>query len=323
MNWATLNYFKTAVLFLAPTALCALLGYAIAGWAGLAICAAAYLLFATVAFVSADRMVLRQHRAELIPDGQALGLHALVSELSRRAMLPTPALYLLPKTAPQLLVTGRNADRGAIALSKRLPELLNTEELAAVIAHAIGHLKYRETVPMTMVAGLVRGLISISNFFRCSNLVRRKCLPGEKRDRIYSDAFLWVLIAPIAAALIRATIYPSRQFRADEASVRLIGDANPLCTALRKIEAHTPDAPPKCMSTATAHLFFSDPVFGERQMRMFQTHPSIAERLHRLEALGHRHLKSGYSHPDDAPIAECESGLERSPFGSALSKSHR
>src|SRR5205823_13954857 len=110
MNWATLNYSRTAVLFLAPSAVCALLGYGIAGWAGLAICAAAYILFATVAFVSADRMVLRQHRAELIPNGQALGLHALVSELSRRAMLATPALYLLPEAAPQLLVTGRNAD---------------------------------------------------------------------------------------------------------------------------------------------------------------------------------------------------------------------
>jgi heat shock protein HtpX len=323
MNRTTLNYSKAAGLFLAPTAVCALLGFAIAEWAGLAVCTAAYILFATISFVSADRMILTQHRAELISRGQAPGLHALVSELSRRAMLPAPALYVLPEAGPQLLVTGRNADRGAIAISKRLPELLNTEELAAVIAHAIAHLRYRETVPMTMVAGLVRGLIAISNFFRRSNLLGPKSFNSEKPDGVCANASLWIPIAPIAAALIRATVYPSRQFRADEASVRLIGDPNPLSAALRKIEALTPDAAPECVSSATAHLFFSHPVFRETRMRMFRTQPTIAERLHRLDALGHHRLNSGYSHAEQAPNAESNSGLERSHLGPALSKSHR
>jgi heat shock protein HtpX len=266
MNRAPFNEFKTAVLFLTPGALLAVFGNIAAGWAGLAVCAASYTLFVIFAFLSADRMILRQHCAEYISEEQAPGLHALMTELARRAMLPAPALYLLPGAAPQLLVTGANPHRGAIALSKGLLELLSRDELAAAIAHAIAHLRSGETRPMAMAAGLARGLISISKL----------------------HPFLEVPIKPLAAAMIRVAVYPSRQFRADETSARLIGDANPLCTALRKIAAHTPMTAPRSASPATAHLFLCSPASGDGPRQVFSTHPPVTERLRKLEALAAR-----------------------------------
>ena len=286
MNRSTINYLKTAMLFAAPAGLSAALGYAVGGWLGLMLCAAAWISSATIIFFCADRIILTKVRAEHVPECEAPGLYALLGELSRRAQVRSPALYLLPEAAPQMLVTGRTADRGAIGLSQGLLELLSMEELAAVIAHAIHHLRSGETQPMTMAAGLVAALISVSNFFRWSNLLGKKWVRPESRGGIPSDAVLWVLIAPIAAALVKATAYPSRQLRADVASAHLIGDAHALCTALTKMELRTPQESPECVSPATAHLFFCAPVNNEDQADLFRTHPPIAERLRRVEELG-------------------------------------
>lgn len=153
MNRSTINHFKTAMLFAVPASVAGAIGYAVAGWLGLTLCAAPYSSLATIVFLRADRMVLKQHHAEYIPESQAPGLYAIANELARRARAPRPKLYLLPAAAPELLVTGRTADCGAIGLSRGLTDLLNTEELAAVIAQAIHHLRSGEARPMTMVAG--------------------------------------------------------------------------------------------------------------------------------------------------------------------------
>lgn len=286
MNRATLNLFKTAVLFLFPGAVCALLGYAIAGWAGLMVCAAAHSLFATFAFLWADEMSLRQHCAQWVPNDHAPGLYALASELARRAAIPMPALYMLPEAAPQLMVVGRTPERAAIAVSEGLLALLNREELAAVMAHAIGHIRSGETRPMTMAAGLVGGLVAVSKFFRWRNLLGPRLVRTEQRDGMPADAFLWTLIAPVAAALIRSTVFPSRQVRGDAGSVRLIGDVNPLRSALRKIAAEAPYSTPKVVSPATAHLFFSRPTVGDGLTPFFETHARTSDRLRNLDTIG-------------------------------------
>jgi heat shock protein HtpX len=287
MNRATINHFKVAMLFAVPSALFGAMSYAVAGWAWLMLSAGAYSLLAGIAFFCARRMILKQHGAEYMPNSQAPGLYALLSELAERAEISTPALYLLPEAAPQLLITAGNSGRGAIALSNGLLRLLNTRELAAVIAHAIDHLRSREAGPMTLVAGLVGGLISISKFFRWSNLLGARYVSTQNFGGVPSDAFLWFLFAPIAAVLVRSTVYPSRKFRADAASAHLIGDSNPLSTALRKIEAHTPKIAAESVSPATAHLFLCSPISEDSAMHLFRTHPPITERLERLDALGH------------------------------------
>lgn len=286
MNRSTLNHFKTAMLFAVPAAVTGAIGYAVAGRLGLMLCAAAYTLLATIVFLYAERMVLKQHDAEYIPESQAPGLYAIANELARRAGAPRPRLYLLPAAAPEMLVTGRTAQRGAIGLSKGLTDLLSTEELAAVIAHAIHHLRSGETRPMTMAAGLVGVLIFVSKLFRWRNLLGPKMVKPEIRGGVASDAFLWALIAPIGAALVRGTVYPSRQYRADAASAHFIGDTNPLCTALEKIEAYTPGAAPDDVSPSTAHLFLCRPVLRNGGMDLFRTHPPMTKRIRKLEALG-------------------------------------
>lgn len=286
MNRAAINNFKTAMLIVTPAAIWAALGHAIAGNLGLVLCAVVYSSLATTAFLCADRLILKQYGAEYVPESRATGLYALVGELCRRVALPPPALYLLPEAAPQLLVTGRSAKHGVIAFSKGLLALLSTAELAAVTAHALDHVRSGETRPMTMAAALVQGLISVSNHLRWSNLLGPKLVRTEEQFGLVSDALLWFAFAPIAAAIIRGVVYPSRQFRADQASAHLIGDTNPLRQALAKIEAYTPATAPNSVSVATAHLLLCSPMLGEHPWPLFRSHPRFDERLRRLEDLG-------------------------------------
>lgn len=292
MNSALSHYLKIVVLLLLPGAVLAVLGYEVAGWAGLGGCAAVYCVFAVSTVVSAEGKVLRQHGAEYISERQAPGLYGLACELSRRAGLPTPALYLIPESTAQLLVTSGSATRSSVVFSRGLLQVLGREELAAVMAHAISRIRGGGVLEMTIAARSAEALISFSNFFRWSHLLPSKVTPFEMRDGIPSDAFLWVLIAPLAAALIRVAASPSRVFLADEASVRLMGNNLPLLAAVRKVEADRAVAPLTSISAATAHLFICNPLSGSGWARLFHTHPPVKERLNRLEAIGHRAVHS-------------------------------
>lgn len=292
MNTTLTNFMKVAILFLLPGSLLAALAYGLVGWTGAGACVALYSLFAIAALASAERRVLAQHGAAYIAEHQAAGLYGLAGELARRAGVPTPALYLMPESAAQLLVTGGSAERSTVVVSKGLLQVLSREELAAVLAQAISRIRSGGVLPMTIAARLAEALISFSNFFRWSHLLPSRLIMSGKLDGIRADAFLWVLIAPLAAALIRMTTRPSRHFLADEASVHLIGDEGPLGDALLNLEAYRRVVPLESESPATAHLFICNPLSASGWARLFHTHPPIAERLDRLSALGRRPVNS-------------------------------
>jgi heat shock protein HtpX len=286
------NHFRIAILLLLPGAGLALLGYGVAGWVGFGLCSVLYSLGAIATIISAESTVLRRHGAAYIAKHQAPGLYGLAGELARRAGVPTPALRLMPESAAQLLVTAGIAGRTTVVLSRGLLQVLSREELAAVMAHAISRIGCDGVLAMTIAARWAEALISFSNFFRYSHLLPSKLTTFDKRDGIPSDAFLWVLIAPLAAALIRVATCPSRQFLSDESSVHLIGDDQPLGDGLRNLEAYGRVAPLESVSPATAHLFISNPLSTNGWARLFQAHPPVTERLERLEALGRRAVNS-------------------------------
>ena len=282
MNRVAINHFKTVALPFAIGCLCALLGFKVAGPVGLAVGGGLYILLAWTTLTQADRMILRIHGARLISERDAPGLYGMVRELARRADLPTPKIYLIPEAAPNIFTTGRRPHQGAIALTRGLLDILSGEELAAVIAHEISHLRCGDTLPLTIVAAVAALMISASNFLSCSNLLRTNEPNRIKNEGVASDTFFWILIAPITAALIRLTAYASREAEADESSVHLIGEAGPLCRALRKIQDSGSRTELASASPATAHLFISSPLTSAGLMGMFQTHPPLDQRIEKL-----------------------------------------
>jgi heat shock protein HtpX len=274
MNRVTVNYFNAAILLVAPGVFLATVGYLLGGWLGILFCSVAYTLLATVACWKGEQALLSRHRAFRLPADQSPGVQSLVRQLALRSIVPMPALFILPEASPRLMVVGFVPRRGSIAMSTGFLASLKREELAAVIAQALHHLSTGESRPMPMAAVIANGLISVSNPFRWSNPPGLGLIRVERQDRIPSEAFLWILIAPVAAAGIRLAVRPGRQFRADDASTRLIGDPEPLCAALLKMKRQAPSVEPDIVSPATDHLFLCEPPFQQGWSRCSaRSHP--------------------------------------------------
>ena len=287
MSESTIYQLKALTVLSAIALFLAFLGWKLGEGPGLTIAIAVAVFCAFAAYLSADKRVLRMHRAVKIREEHAPGLCQMVRELARRTDLPVPSMYLIPDAAANAFATGRNVRHGSIAVSSGLLELLDREELAAVIAHEFGHIRRGDTLFMTALAASAGTLTSLSNFFSWSNLAGT----GRKADRhdgIPSDAFFWVLIAPVTALLIHLGTSKSREYTADEHSARLIGDATPLASALLKIDAQKSLSFLESASPATAHLFICNPLSTKGSMRLFQTHPPVSKRVEKLEALAQR-----------------------------------
>lgn len=245
-----------------------LAGFLLIGWNlgeafGFGIAAAVLLGITLLIYFRADARVLRMHRARRIDPAQAPGLYGLVRELSRRAGVPVPAVYVIREPAANAFAIGRTARHGGIVVSTGLLDVLDRDELAAVIAHEVGHLRRGDTRLMTLLAAVASA------------------------GPLPSDRFAW-LLAPFTALLIRAGVSGDREYCADEDSARLIGDPSPLARALMKIEAGNSQRPLHTASPATAHLFICNPLCLKGSARLFQTHPAVTNRVERLDALARR-----------------------------------
>ena len=283
-----MNRLKTLVLLSTLTALLLWAGHATAGHGGLMMT----LVFATLmnfgAYWWSDKIVLRMYGAREVTEAQAPALCSLVRELVGRAGLPMPKMYLIPQAAPNAFATGRNPDHAAIAVTEGLVTLLDREELAAVVAHELGHVQNRDTLIMTVaatIAGAVSMLANLAHF----GLIFGGSRSSDGDDRGHPLAGLvGVILAPIAAMLIQLAISRSREFLADATGARLSGNPLALAGALRKLETLGRKVPMTAGSPATGHLFIVNPFSGGGLARLFATHPSTAERIRRLEIIAGR-----------------------------------
>jgi heat shock protein HtpX len=290
MNESAIYQIKAMALLATLASLLILCGWVLAGQIGLLVASFISLIACTGIYLLAGRCVLRMHRAQRMNEHHAPGLFKVVHKLARQTGSYVPSVYLLPERCANAFATGRSGKHGAIAVSAGLLELLDGEELAAVIAQEFAHLQRGDTLLMTIVAAIAASMTSLANVFTWSNLTRNRSPEVERRDGVSSDAFFWVLIAPFAAMLIRLAPSGSREYLADEQSVRVIGDPNPLLRAVVKIDAQRFRSPLLSASPATAHLFICNPLSSKGLIRLFETHPPVSKRVDKLEALARRRV---------------------------------
>lgn len=240
------------------------------------------------AYFFSDRIVLAMQRAEEVPPERAPELHAIVEELSQRAGIPKPRVYVIPQAQPNAFATGRNPQHAVVAVTEGIVQLLDARELRGVLAHELSHVKNRDILIASIaatVAAAVSYVAHVAGFFGVSQ--RDDDGPGPLQS------LLLVLVAPIAATLVQLGISRSREFEADRSGALLSGDPEALARALEKLEAGA-HAIPAQVEPATASLFIVNPFGGARTvLRLFSTHPSTEERVRRLRAMavevrGHR-----------------------------------
>jgi heat shock protein HtpX len=275
-----MEQFKTYALMTGLTLLFVWFGGMIAGQSGMII---AFLMAGGMNFYAyyySDQQVLKHYHAHRVDRYSASGLYAIVERLTQRAGLPMPALYIIQEQQPNAFATGRDYDHAAVAVTEGLLNLMTEEEIEAVIAHELSHIKHYDmligTVTATM-AGAIAMLAQFGMFFG-----------GNDRNR--SNPILMIalmILMPLAATVIQMTVSRNREFMADEGAARMTGHPEWLQSALAKLDHYAkgiamPEADPQ-----TAHMFIMNPFMGSNMSlkELFSTHPSTQARIERLEAL--------------------------------------
>ncbi|MGQ9827308.1 MAG: zinc metalloprotease HtpX [Roseiflexus sp.] len=279
------NVIKLFALMAALTALFLIIGNALGGAFGLVIA----VIFAAVinlgAYWFSDSIVLRMAGAREASREEAPWLYQMVEQLSARAGLPVPRVYIIDEDVPNAFATGRSPSKGVVAVTTGISRLLTKEELAGVIAHELAHIKNRDTLISAVTATISGAIAGIADMWMWSQIFNMFGGGDDEEGGNPIGELLLVIIAPIAATLIQLGISRAREFQADELGARILGDPLPLASALEKIEWA---AQRGFMQTnpATASLYIVNPLSGAGgMMRWFSTHPPTEERIARLRAM--------------------------------------
>lgn len=240
------------------------------------------------AYWFSDKIVLAMYRARQVTEKEAPELHGVVRELTMRAGLPMPKVYIMENPAPNAFATGRNPEHSAVAVTTGLLGILSRDELAGVIGHELAHIKNRDILIST-VAATIAGAISYIAHMASWGLMfgggRRD--EGDRNPFGSAIAIAVMILAPIAAMLIQMAISRSREYTADASGAVICGNPLSLAGALKKLHAGTRRIPMND-NPATAHMFIVSPLSGGGMLSLFSTHPPIEERVARLEAMAGR-----------------------------------
>lgn len=276
------NFVRTGVLIAALTALFMVVGYFIGGQTGILIAfvvAAGTNLFA---YWNADRMVLAMQNAREIDPNSAPDLYRMVVDLAQRAQLPMPRVYLIETPQPNAFATGRNPQNAAVAISSGLLQVLQPDEVAAVIAHELTHIKNRDTLTMTVTATLAGAISMLAQFGLFFG-------GGNRRDNPLGGigALLMVFLAPVAAALVQMAVSRTREYEADRGGALISGQPMALASALAKISnaaGRTVNVAAE-RNPAMAHLYIINPLTGASMDNLFATHPAVENRIAALQRI--------------------------------------
>ncbi len=273
---------KTVFLMTGLTLLLILAGGALGGKNGLVIA----FIFANIMNIGtywfSDKIVLAMYGAKEVTNAEAPEIHSVVRELSIRAGLPMPKVYVINTDTPNAFATGRNPEHAAVAVTRGIVKLLSREELSGVLGHELAHIKNRDILIGT-IAATIAGAISM-----LANMTQWSMFFGGRRDDRGGGhpavAIIMMILAPIAAMLIQMAISRSREYLADEGGSKIAGNPQSLATALGKLHKGV-QMMPMDANPATAHMFIVSPLTSEGFLTLFSTHPPIEERIRRLERM--------------------------------------
>jgi len=275
------NQLKTVILLSLLTALLLFVGRLIGGNAGLAVGLAFAIIMNFGSYWFSDKIVLMMYKAKKVTKKEAPQLYDIVKEVSQKAQLPMPAVYIIPTQTPNAFATGRNPKHAAVAATIGILDLLTKDELKGVIAHEMAHVKNRDILIQT-IAATIAGVISY-----IATMAQWAVIFGGRDDNRGNGIQLLVLaiLTPIIATIIQLAISRSREYIADESGARIIQDSKSLASALKKLEAGVKAHPLGFGNTATSSLFITNPFNARGIISLFSTHPPIDERVKRLKEM--------------------------------------
>jgi heat shock protein HtpX len=309
-----MNYFRTALLLAAMTALFLVVGYLLGGKGGLLIALVVALGMNLFAYWNSDKMVLRMANAQEVGPNEAPQLYGIVQQLAQAGGLPMPRVYIIDEDQPNAFATGRDPQHAAVAATTGLLRNLSNEEVTGVMAHELTHVNHRDTLTMTIAATISGAIGMIAQF----GLFFGGGRDSEGRPTNPIVAIMAAILAPIAAMLVQSAISRSREYEADRGGAALCGNPLWLASALARLDAGTQQIPNHAAerNPATAHLYIANPLSGGAIASLFSTHPPMAERIARLEQMAQSMPGGSYGGSRYAPEpATASAGGRSRPWG--------
>jgi heat shock protein HtpX len=235
------------------------------------------LLFNLVMYFFSDRIALRAARAQPISEEQDPRLYQMVRELTTRAGLPMPKLYVIPQEQPNAFATGRSPKHAAVAVTAGIRKLLSEDELRGVLAHELAHVRNRDILITTVASAIGTAITYIAYALLWFG--------GDNDSPLGAiGAIALVLLAPLAATIIQLAISRQREYSADATGAEIAGNPESLASALLRLEAGAQAIPMQTPQTAEP-LYIVKPFRGRGMASLFTTHPPIEERVRRLRQM--------------------------------------
>jgi heat shock protein HtpX len=268
---------RTTILLATLTGLLVVIGALIGG----ASTALLFLFIAALlnlgAYWFSDKIALKMSGAKPVSEQEAPRLYEIVRELTTRADLPMPSLYVIPQEQPNAFATGRSPKKSAVAVTAGIMKLLSEDELRGVIAHELAHIRNRDVL-IQSVAATIGGAITYLAYMLL-------WFGGEDESPLgLIGSLAMVLLAPIAASLIQLSISRQREYSADATGAQISGNPESLASALLRLEEGA-KAIPMQVNQAAEPLYIVKPFSAGGLAALFSTHPPIEERVRRLREM--------------------------------------
>jgi heat shock protein HtpX len=268
---------RTTILMATLGGLLVAIGYAVGGIGA----AAGFLVFALLINLAmywfSDKIALASARAKPLSEEEAPQLYQMVRELTTRADLPMPRLYMIPSDQPNAFATGRNPKHAAVAVTQGITKLLSADELRGVLAHELAHVKNRDILTQSVAAGIGSAITWIAYMLLWFG--------GDDESPLgLIGSLALVLLAPLAASLIQLAVSRQREYSADATGAQFSGNPESLASALLRLEEGA-QAIPMQVNQATEPLYIVKPFKSGGIAGLFSTHPPIEERVRRLRQM--------------------------------------
>ena len=275
-NWGAA--LRTTILLASLTGLLVVIGALIGGPQTALVFLGIGLVLNLGAYWFSDKLALAMSRAKPIEESEAPRLYQIVRELTTRADLPMPRLYMIPQDQPNAFATGRSPKHSAVAVTRGITRLLSEDELRGVLAHELAHVRHRDIL-ITSVASAIGGAITYLGYM----LLFFGGDDDESPLGLVASLAL-VILAPIAATIIQLAISRQREFSADATGAEICGNPESLASALLRLEEGA-KAVPMQVNQAAEPLYIVKPFSGGGLASLFSTHPPIEERVRRLRQM--------------------------------------
>lgn len=238
-------------------------------------------VYVVITYYSGSKMALAVNRAQPIQKRDNPRLWRTVENLAITDGLPMPKVYIMDDPAPNAFATGRDPKHSAVCVTSGLLDIMDDKELQGVLAHEMGHVKNYD-IRVAMVAFALTAIISL-----LADIMLRMVWFSDNREN-NNQVFLLLgilaaILAPIVAVLIQMAVSRQREYLADATGALTTRYPEGLASALEKIKQHGSVA--RHQNTATAHLFFANPLKKGSLTSLFSTHPPLDDRIKRLRTI--------------------------------------